>query len=235
MSKPGPLSIAVAQPLCVAHDVSANVGAHVSLVRAAGARVVVFPELSLTGYEMDAAAVDPDDERLAPLIDACTEADAIAFAGAPTSEAGVDHISMLKISGHSTEVVYRKMYIGDDEVGRFSPGPAPAVVEIDGWRLGLAICKDTGVVDHVEQTAALGIEVYVAGVLEHQSDAGAVEERATRTAIDHGVWAVTASFSAPTGAGYQSPAGGSGIWQPDGSCLQRLRDETGTTARAVLH
>ena len=49
-----PLRLAVAQPPCVPLDVAANARAHAAAVRAAGARVVVFPELSLTGYELDA-------------------------------------------------------------------------------------------------------------------------------------------------------------------------------------
>ena len=54
-----PLTIAVAQPLSMPYDVAANALAHAAAVRAAGARVVVFPELSLTGYELDAPAITP--------------------------------------------------------------------------------------------------------------------------------------------------------------------------------
>ena len=49
-----PLAIAVAQPRCTARDVRANAVEHARLVAAAEARLVVFPELSLTGYELDA-------------------------------------------------------------------------------------------------------------------------------------------------------------------------------------
>lgn len=52
-----PLSIAVAQPLCVAYDVAVNAEIHAAAVAAADARVIVFPELSLTGYELDAPAM----------------------------------------------------------------------------------------------------------------------------------------------------------------------------------
>ena len=45
-----PLTIAVAQPGWVSYDVAA----HAAAARAAGTRVAVFPELSLTGYELDA-------------------------------------------------------------------------------------------------------------------------------------------------------------------------------------
>jgi len=48
-------SIAVAQTCPVAGDVQANLDEHIHLARLAakeGAQVVVFPELSLTGYEL---------------------------------------------------------------------------------------------------------------------------------------------------------------------------------------
>ncbi|MBV6696836.1 hypothetical protein KV557_06810 [Kitasatospora aureofaciens] len=76
------LVVAVAQPRCVAYDVAENAVAHAEVVRAARAPVVVFPELSLTGYELDAALVRPEDERLAPIVAACAETGAVALVGA---------------------------------------------------------------------------------------------------------------------------------------------------------
>jgi predicted amidohydrolase len=53
-----PLRVAVAaQPPCVPYDVEANAATHAAAIRAARARVVVFPELSLTGYQLDAEAI----------------------------------------------------------------------------------------------------------------------------------------------------------------------------------
>jgi predicted amidohydrolase len=40
---------------------------HAATGCSAGARVVVFPELSLTGYELDAPAITVEDPRLAPI------------------------------------------------------------------------------------------------------------------------------------------------------------------------
>src|SRR5256885_12417548 len=88
------LSIAVAQPACVGYDVAGNVVAHAALVRAAGTRVVVFPELSLTGYELDAPALDPADPRLAPLVAACADTGSVALVGAPVRG---DHIATLAV------------------------------------------------------------------------------------------------------------------------------------------
>jgi predicted amidohydrolase len=53
------LTIAAAQPMCRAYDVARNAVSHAEVTHAAAARVVVFPELSLTGYVLDAAPVHP--------------------------------------------------------------------------------------------------------------------------------------------------------------------------------
>ena len=179
-----PLVVAVAQPACLAHDVAANARAHAALVRQAHARVVVFPELSLTGYELDADPVGDDDPRLAPLVDACAATGALALAGAPVAGPGGKHIGVLAVDGDGARVAYRKMYLGGDEPAWFDPGPAPGIVEVDGWRLGLAVCKDTGVPEHAAATAAAGIDAYLAGVADRSGNVAVIEERARRIATD---------------------------------------------------
>ncbi len=230
-----PLVIAVAQPECVACDVAANALVHAAVIRSAGARVVVFPELSLTGYELDAPAVLPDDARLAPIVEACAETGSMALVGAPV--AGVEgrlHVGMLAVDATGARVVYRKMWLGGAEPDRFSPGLAPAALDVDGWRLGLAICKDTGIPQHASDTAALGIDAYVAGVLESAADAAVPDQRARRVAADHRVWVAVASFAGSTGGGYDEAAGGSGIWGPDGVVVTRAGPESGAVVRATL-
>jgi len=230
-----PLIIAVAQPLCLPCDVAANAATHAATVRSAGARVVVFPELSLTGYEFDAPAITVEDPRLVPLLEACVETRTLALAGAPVGgEEGTMRIAMLAIDATGARVAYRKMWLGGAEPDHFVPGLEPAVIEVDGWQLGLAICKDTGVPQHAADTAALGIDVYVAGVLEAAEDAAIVEERAKRVAADHRVWVAIASFAGSTGGGYDRAAGGSGIWSADGLVVAQAGPDVGAIARATL-
>src|SRR5829696_987045 len=220
---PDPLTIAAVQPPCVEYDVGQNAHAHAVAIHSAGARVVVFPELSLTGYELDAPALALDDARLEPLVEASKETGALALAGAPVrGEDGDDHIAMLAVDN------------GQAGAERFAPGEQPVVVEVDGWRLGLAICKDTGVAEHAAATAALGIDAYVAGVLEHADDAHVAEERALRVVADHRVWVAIASFAGSTGGGYGAAAGGSAIWSPDGVRVSNAAVEPGAVARATL-
>lgn len=230
-----PLLVAVAQPPCTAYDVGANAAAHAAAVRSAGARVTLFPEMSLTGYELDAPALGLDDPALAPLVEACASTGAVALAGAPVAgEGDAVHIGVVRVDADGVTLAYRKMYLGGAEAERFTPGPGPAAVEVDGWRLGLAVCKDTGVPDHAAATAALGIDAYLAGVLETVEDAAVVDDRARRIAVGHGVWVAVASFAGSTGGGYGRAAGRSGVWGPDATPVVRAGPEVGAVATASL-
>ena len=230
-----PLTVAVAQPPCVPYDVAANALTHAATVRSAGARVVVFPELSLTGYELDAPTLIPSDPHLAPMVAACAETGSIALAGAPVpGDAGQVHIAMLAIDGDGARVAYRKMWLGSVEAQRFTPGERPAVLDVDGWRLGLAICKDTGIPQHAADTAAAGMDVYVAAVLEFSEDVAVPAERARRVILEYGVWVAVASFAGSTGGGYGRAAGCSAIWRPNGEVAAQAGPEIGVIARATL-
>ncbi|WP_326755398.1 carbon-nitrogen hydrolase family protein [Streptomyces hirsutus] len=225
-----PLSIAVAQPRCTAYDVTANAAAHAEAVRAVDARVAVFPEMSLTGYELDAAPVSPDDERLAPIVAACAGTGTLALVGAPVPG---PHIGILAVDGDGARVAYGKVHLHGGEAVAFVPG-SPAAIEVDGWRLGLAVCRDTGVPEHAARTAALGIDGYVAGVVHADHEAEVHGERARRVAADHGVWVATAAFAGPTGGGFARTSGRSGIWSADGELLAEASSAPDEFARAVF-
>jgi predicted amidohydrolase len=230
-----PLRVAVAQPLCVPYDVGQNAVAHAAAVRAAAARVVVFPELSLTGYELEAPALTAQDPRLIPLAEACGETGSVALAGAPVpGEAGRPHIAVLAVDGAGITVVYRKLWLAPAEAERFAPGDKPAVLDVDGWRLGLAICKDVGVPQHQADTAALGIDAYLAGTVMSADERALQDERASRIAASMRTWVAIASFAGATGGGYSECAGRSGLWSPDGNAVAQAGEEPGEIVIARL-
>ena len=229
-----PLTVAVAQPACTAHDVTGNAGHHAEAVRRAQARVVVFPELSLTGYELDAAAVDPDNTALVPVVEACAATGAIALVGAPVRDDGREFIAVLRVDGSGVFMAYRKTWLGTAEAGRFSPGPGPSVLTVDGWRLGLGVCKDTGSMQHVAATAALEVDGYLAGVMHHLEELDEQEARAVVIARACRAWVALASCAGPTGGGYEQTAGTSAIFSPDGVAVARAGQEVGEVVRATL-
>ncbi|MBO1415761.1 carbon-nitrogen hydrolase family protein, partial [Streptomyces sp. FH025] len=213
-----------------------NVERHAEAVRTARTRLVVFPELSLTGYDLAAPAVDPADDRLAPLVEACAAAGAVALVGAPVLEAdGSESIATLAVTGEGAEVVYRKMRLHGPEFDRFTPGPKPVVLELDGLRLGLAICADAADPTHAEETAALGIDAYVAstlygpGAAQAERRDGHLRERTTA----HGIWGMLSTCAGASGE-FPATSGGSGLWSPDGEPVARAGTEPGELVRGEL-
>jgi predicted amidohydrolase len=225
------LVIAVAQPPVVPLDVAANATTHAAAVRAAAARVVVFPELSLTGYELDAPLLAEHDPRLAPLIAACAATDTIALVGAPVDG---PFIATLAIDGTGARIAYRKQHVHHTEGSRFRPGPGPEILTVDGWRLGLAICRDTGIDSHAADLAALGIDAYVAGAVDLPEAAEEMAERARRISTTYGIWVAFSGFAGPTGGPFPQTSGRSGIWAPDGRVAARASQVPGEIARATL-
>lgn len=215
------LTLALAQPPCLDLDVAANARAHAAAVRAARARVVLFPELSLTGYVLETTPVEMSE--LAPVVEACAETGCLALVGAPAE----GFLAVLAVDGSGVRIAYRKIYLGDDEARHFKPGPEPVVLELDGWRLGLAVCKDLGTPAHAAATAALGMDAYLAGTVKHDHELELQDERARRLALEHGVWVAVASFAGPTGEGYHRTAGRSALWSPSGEVVVRAGSEPG--------
>ena len=119
--------------------------------RAQGAEVLVCPEMSLTGYQIGAAAVaalaEPADGALAQAVAAIAQRHGIAIVhGYPEHNAdGQPYNAVLFIGADGQRIAnYRKTHLfGGIDRAQFSPGPqAPAVFEWNGWRLGLLVCYD---------------------------------------------------------------------------------------------
>lgn len=229
-----PLTVAAVQPVCAGADVAANVREHALAIERAGARLVVFPELSLTGYDLGAPSQAVDDERLRPLVEACRAADTVALVGAPISDGdGRDRIATLAVTGDGVTVAYRKIWLHGAELDRFSPGEKPVVVTVDGWRLGLAICYDAAVPQHAADTAALGIDAYVASTLYGPGSEARRDGHMHERAAAHGIWVVLATAAGPSGS-YPQTSGGSGIWGPNGELVAQAGRDAGEITTALL-
>ncbi len=149
-----PLRVALAQQNFLVGDLRGNTGRIVRLARAArerGARLIVFSELSLTGYSPEdlllrddfiaaaAAAVD------AVARDAADGMDVIV--GAPVREHGALFNAALHLSdGQVAHRCYKRSlpnYEVFDEKRYFSAGADEACVfAVDGVSLGLTVCED---------------------------------------------------------------------------------------------
>lgn len=88
------LTIAAAQSVSMAGDLAANIARHMDFIELAalhGVELLVFPELSLTGYEGEVAAalaIDPQDAVLQPLRDLAHKLGITAVVGMPIRQEG---------------------------------------------------------------------------------------------------------------------------------------------------
>lgn len=228
------LSVAVAQPHVVAGAVAANVEAHVALISQADVRLVVFPELSLTGYELDAPAIDIASAVMEPLTSICAATGSVALVGAPVEADGQHYIATVRVDASGPTVVYRKTFVHGSEDVRFTPGPGPQAIDVDGWRIGLGICRDTGVDEHVTGTARLGVDLYACGVVHHDWELAEQERRARNIAAKCRAPVAMASFAGPTGGGFVTTAGHSAIWSAESTLIARAGNEPSQITRAVL-
>ena len=228
------LTVAAAQPVAVAHDVAANAAAHAGWSAPPERGWWCFrscrsPAMNWTrtSCRRTTRAWHRSSPRAGTRV-------TLALAGAPVDG---PHIGVLAVDGRSgrVEVAYRKAYLGESERVRFQPaGTGPTVVQVDGWRLGLAVCKDTSIPEHWADTAALGIDAYVAGLTMFDVEAGEQDRRGQLIAKTHGVWVVFASFAGSTGDGYDRCAGRSAIWGPDGAVRAQAGPDPGEFVTAAL-
>lgn len=115
---------------------------------AAGAEVIVLPELATAGYVFDSpdeardAALHRDDPAFTRWVGAA--GGAVVVGGfAELGDDGRLYNSAVVTDGSGPVAVYRKLHLWDREKLVFSPGADPApVVEVAGLRLGVLICYD---------------------------------------------------------------------------------------------
>lgn len=214
----GPV-LAVAQTSSVRGDIEGNVETHARFAEAAakhGARLVVFPELSLIGYEPDIAAthaLSADDPRLKPLIEVARKHAITIVAGAPYRSRRGLHIAALAIQPEGVRV-YTKHHLHSGEEAYFVPGTMGLQIGIDGERVSFAVCADTTHPGHAEAAARAGATVYAAGVFITPTGIEADSAQLRGYARSHRIMVLMANYASPSG-GFPT-AGRSAVWDKQG-------------------
>jgi predicted amidohydrolase len=236
-----PRSLGAAQTVPVRGDVPANREQHVALAHRAGeagARVLVFPELSLTGYELDLAdalAFETSDARLAPLAETSAKVGVTLVVGAPVRVAGRLHIGAFVLTPHGDRALYTKHHLGAfascdgppgfvpiPEPSLFEPGTLDPLVAIGDGTGALAVCADTGHPSHAKHAAERGAAAYLAGVFTIPSDLETMRTRCRTHARRHAMVVVFANYGGPSGG--LPTAGCSAIWSAGGELLGALEE-----------
>lgn len=198
--------------------------------------MIVFPELSLTGYELDLASAlqfESGDARLERLSSAAKEYDMHVVAGAPWVSGREKPYLGAFLFAPDRSACYAKIHVHESEQAYFVPGDDHCVEPVGGVPTGLAICADTGHPDHAAEAAALGARLYVASVMKNAAQYRAHADNLSRYAADHGMAVLTANYAGSTGG--EESAGGSAFWDERGRLVARAdsNDEALVVARRI--
>ncbi|ASL47304.1 (R)-stereoselective amidase [Burkholderia sp. AD24] len=232
------LRIAAAQAQPVSGDVAANIARTVELTGLAadrGAKLVVFPEKFLSGYEPDLIAGDPakyafeaHDNRLEPIREVCRRREIAVIVGAATRDADALHISSLVFNRSGEQIEpYHKQYLYSSETNIYQPGIQGCMLELDGWRLALGVCYDSGFPEHARLAAVNGAHAYLVSAL-FSVKSGYHQSRIwfPARAFDNTMYVLLSNHVGTTG-GWQT-CGASAVWGPYGEVVveaSRDRDD----------
>jgi predicted amidohydrolase len=232
-------TIAGAQTIPIRGDIDANVTQHARLVQAAAGaepQILVFPELSLTGYELDLAgrlAFSESDPRLAPLQALASSHRVTLIVGAPARIGPHLYIGAFVLSPDGAVGLYTKHHLGafsatDSPDGIVPPaegtvfqaGNRDPLVRHGDHTAAVAVCADTSRPAHPERAAERGATTYLASMFVIPSDLERDTARLRTYAARHSMAVVFANYGGPSGG--LASGGGSAIWSEQGELLARL-------------
>jgi predicted amidohydrolase len=203
-------------------------GHHKKLINLAvshGADIIIFPELSLTGYEPTLAkelATHQDDRRLDDFQKISDTQQITIGVGVPTKNTTGICISMLLFQPHKARQTYSKKYLHSDEEAFFVSGQSFTSLIVNKTNIALAICYEISVPIHAENAFKSGAEIYIASVAKFVNG---IDKSLKRLADIANKYEMTVFMSNCVGpADGEECAGKTSIWNNKGLLAGQLND-----------
>ncbi|UZJ58714.1 carbon-nitrogen hydrolase family protein [Pseudomonas sp. KU26590] len=216
------LVMCAAQYCSVAGDINVNIDRHLHIMRRAvehGVQFLLFPELSLTGYEPTLAralAQTPDAECLQPLRELAAQSGMTTVVGLPLRQPGSENILMgaLVLAADGSQSVYTKQHLHPGEEAVFSAGEGGALVDIGAEQIALSVCADVTQASHAQAAAQAGADVYASSVLISHEGYARDTALLQGYASAHSMGVLMANHGGPSGG--WACAGRSAFWSAGG-------------------
>lgn len=194
------------------------------------ADLIVFPEMSMTGYTRERAAelaFDVDDARLGPLKAGAASRHIIAVAGAPIRMNGALYIGSFILFPDQSQSLYIKQFLHPGEELHFSSSfDHDPLIRAGGERLSLAICADIDHPDHARQVCGRRSSVYAASIFFTPGGTSEAHDRMRACASTHSMDILISNYCGPV---WNMESGGrSAYWSRQGVLVGALQaDEPG--------
>ena len=218
--------IAIVQLEPIKGNIDKNIENHLKWIRKAASRnadIVVFPELSLTGYEPELAkslATNQNDHRLDCFQRLSDDTKITIGTGLPTRKEGNLYISIIFFRPEKERITYSKQYLYPTEVSIFTAGINPLVLEFGTEIVAPAICYELSNKEHLEFAAKNNATIYLASVLNSIGGIDADLKKLSDIAKNYKMTTLMANFIGTSG-GYEC-AGKSSVWNENGELISQL-------------
>lgn len=224
------MRVAIAQIEAIKGNVEKNIENHLKWIKQAiqnNADMLVFPELSVTGYEPDLAenlATNQDDTRL-DNIQNLSDRNGIAIGvGLPTKDESDVFVSMIIFQPHKERITYSKQYLYPPEEPIFKAGKNPLVLNFEKEVVSPAICYEISNKAHCEFAKRNNATIYIASVLSSINGIDADMKKLSDIAKHNNLVTFMANYVGESG-GYKC-AGKSSVWDTTGKLIGQLDSET---------
>lgn len=211
-------------------DLPGNLQRHLVCIEQAaalGAELVVFPELSLTGYEPSVArqaALPVTSARLDPLQAACDRLGITVAVGLPLPTPDGIRIGMPIFCPEAPRQAYAKQRLHDDELPYFTPGDQALLLEVGEHRVAPAICYESMFLAHAAVARERGADLYLVSVAKTAKGIREGYAHYPEVARELGIPVLMANCVGP--ADTFIGAGGSAAWDSQGHLLASLEDHS---------
>jgi len=222
------MKIGAAQIQPVKGDIEQNILQHkkwIELAASLEVDLIIFPELSLTGYEPSLAsklAIESTDNRLDELQNLSDQHQMVIGVGAPTKTKFAPRISMLVFQPQQAQQTYSKQYLHADERAFFSEGGQQLILNIDGLKLAPAICYEALMEEHAENAVIFGARLYLTSAAKSANGVARAQEHFPAIAGQYLMPVIMANSVGPSDNFIS--AGTSAVWNLDGELLAQLND-----------
>lgn len=224
------MKLCVAQARAVKGDILTNIENHKKIIHLAvshGADAIIFPELSITGYEPTLAkdlATELHDDRLDIFQSISDEHQVTIGVGVPLRTTAGITISMVLFQPQTPRHVYAKKYLHADEDPYFVSGQSTLSLLGEDSDVALAICYELSVPQHVEDAYKCGAQFYLASSVKSTGGIDNAARRLSAIGCEYDMM-VLLSNAVGESDGFQC-AGKSAVWDSTGAVVEQLDDNS---------
>lgn len=224
------IKMAAAQITPKQGDIAANLEGHCKLIHLAsleGVDLVIFPEMSITGYCREEAlglAFSEEDPKLKKLRQLSVTHQIIIVAGAPIIQRGELYIGSFILKPDRTISIYTKQFLhaGEDQFFTSSFNFNP-IVHLKNERICLSICADIDFPQHAEAAAKNGGTIYASSIFFTTNGIDNAHRMLSGYAQEYKIHVLMSNYTGPCW-GLDS-GGKSAVWANDGNCIVAMNIE----------